>query len=143
MCEYNIFRTWNMKKLAHEKISDLLNSIDNPVRIQILLAIGRGEACVCHLESLLGLRQAHISQQLKLLREKKVITSRREGKYIYYRLMKPEVLEVIRAAGKIAGVPTKALVVHDHSNCECPKCSPENKLISSGLADGGVRSRKT
>ena len=64
----------------YKKISDLLSAIGNPVRVQILLAIGKGEACVCHLESLLGLRQAYISQQLMTLRKKKLITSRREGK---------------------------------------------------------------
>ena len=108
---------------SHEKIGDLLASIGNPVRVQILLAIGTGEACVCHLESLLELRQAYISQQLMLLRKKKIIASRREGKYIFYRLVKPEILEVVRVAGDIVGVPTDAFSIRDHSNCECPKCS--------------------
>ena len=108
---------------SHEKISDLLASIGNPVRVQILLAIGRGEACVCHLESLLELRQSYISQQLMLLRKKKIITSRREGKYIYYRLVKPELLEVVQAAAEIVGIPKDSLVIQEHSKCECPKCS--------------------
>jgi DNA-binding transcriptional ArsR family regulator len=112
----------NKQTQPHEKISDLLTSISNPVRVQILLAIGTGEACVCHLESLLELRQAYISQQLMTLRKKKIITSRREGKYIYYRLVKPEVLEILREAGELVGVPKDALAIQDHSNCECPKC---------------------
>jgi len=114
-----------MKKTAqsYKKISDLLAAIGNPVRVQILLAIGKGEACVCHLESLLGLRQAYISQQLMTLRKKKLITSRREGKFIYYRLQKPEVLELIQTAGTLSGVTEDALVIQDHSNCECPKCN--------------------
>jgi DNA-binding transcriptional ArsR family regulator len=110
----------------HEKISDLLTSISNPVRVQILLAIGTGEACVCHLESLLGLRQAYISQQLMTLRKKKVITSRRDGKYIYYRLVEPKVLDIVRVAGQMTGISEEALVIQDHSNCECPKCSSTN-----------------
>jgi ArsR family transcriptional regulator len=109
----------------HEKIGDLLASIGNRVRVQILLAIGTGEACVCHLESLLELRQAYISQQLMTLRKKKIITSRRDGKYIYYRLVNPEVLEVIRAAAEIVGISKDSLDMQDHSNCECPKCSLE------------------
>ena len=117
----------------HEKISDLLASIGNPVRVQILLAIGTGEACVCHLESLLGLRQAYISQQLMLLRKKKIITSRREGKYIYHSLVNPDVLEIIQAAGEIVGVPKDSLVIQDHSKCECPKCSAEKPTISANL----------
>ncbi|MBN1453596.1 MAG: winged helix-turn-helix transcriptional regulator [Anaerolineales bacterium] len=123
-----------MNKLIspHEKIGDLLASIGNPVRVQILLAIGTGEACVCHLESLLELRQAYISQQLMLLRQKKLITSRREGKYIYYRLVKPEVLEVLRVVGEIVGVPKGALVIQEHSSCECPRCSAEETVSSNG-----------
>lgn len=113
----------NKRIKPHEKISDLLASIGNPVRVQILLAIGNGEACVCHLESLLELRQAYISQQLMTLRKKKIITSRREGKYIYYRLVNPEVLSVIQAAGETVGIPKDALDIQEHSNCECPKCS--------------------
>jgi ArsR family transcriptional regulator len=112
----------------HKKISDLLTTISNPTRVQILLAIGTGEACVCHLESLLELRQAYISQQLMTLRKKKIITSRREGKYIYYRLIKPEILDVVRVAGEIIGVPKDALAIQDHSKCECPKCHLEETV---------------
>jgi len=121
----------------HEKISDLLATIGNPVRVQILLAIGRGEACVCHLESLLDLRQAYISQQLMLLRKKKIITYRREGKYIYYRLVKPEILGVIQSVGEFLGVPKESFVIQDHSNCECPKCNFEAEIISTDLPVSG------
>jgi ArsR family transcriptional regulator len=107
----------------HEKIGDLLKSLSNPARAQILLAIGTGEACVCHLEALLSLRQAHISQQLMILRKKGLISYRRAGKYIYYRLAKPEVLEIIQVAGEIEGIPKNSLVIRDHSSCECPMCS--------------------
>jgi ArsR family transcriptional regulator len=122
----------------HEKISDLLTSISNPVRVQILLAIGTGEACVCHLESLLGLRQAYISQHLMALRKQEIITARRDGKYIFYRLIEPEVLDVIRNVGRLAGVSEEALVIQDHSNCECPKCSLGDNLISTDLPVSGV-----
>ena len=130
---YNTFKYLNMSKRIppHKKISDLLTSIGNPTRLQILLAIGTGEACVCHLESLLELRQAYISQQLMTLRKKKIINSRREGKYIYYRLVNPEVLEVIRAAGEIMGIPKDSFVIQDHSNCECPRCSMEETTIAN------------
>ena len=115
----------NKRISSHEKIADLLTSISNPVRVQILLAIGTGEACVCHLESLLELRQAYISQQLMVLRKKKIIASRRDGKYIYYRLTKPEVLKVIQSAGEIVGILKSSLAIQDHSECECPKCNKE------------------
>ena len=118
-------------KNPHKRISDLMKSISNPVRVQILMAIGTGEACVCHLEALLGLRQAYISQQLMILRKKKIITSRREGKYIYYRLAKPELLDIVQAAGEIVSVPKSSLVIQDHSSCECPKCSITEEIVST------------
>ena len=127
---YNTFNNLNMNKSQspHEKIGDLLASIGNPVRVQILLAIGRGEACVCHLESLLELRQAYISQHLMILRKRKIIASRREGKFIYYRLVNPDVLEVIQAVGELVGIPKDALEIQEHFNCECPRCNvPENQ----------------
>jgi len=126
----------NKEVFPHEKISDLLASISNPVRVQILLAIGTGEACVCHLETLLELRQAYISQQLMLLRKKKIITSRRDGKYIYYRLVNPEVLNVLRAAGEMLGVSEDALVIQDHLNCDCPSCNTEENIIPADLPVG-------
>ena len=121
----------------HVKIGNLLASIGNPVRVQIMLAIGNGEACVCHLESLLELRQAYISQQLMTLRKKKIITSRREGKYIYYRLVDPEVLEIFKTAAAITGVPAIALAVQDHSNCMCPKCNTQENIIATDLLVNG------
>lgn len=122
-----------MKKSSspYKKISDLLTSIGNPVRVRILLAIGSNEVCVCHLESLLGLRQAYISQQLMLFRKRKIITSRREGKYVYYQLATPEILEIIRSAGEIVGIAEDALLAHEPSNCECPKCKIKDNIISA------------
>lgn len=117
----------------YDKITDLFNAIGNPVRIRILLAIGKGEACVCHLEALLGLRQAYISQQLMVLRKKKIIAARREGKYIFYHLVKPEILELIRASGNIVGIPEGELVIQDHSNCQCPTCSQDGANAGATL----------
>lgn len=108
---------------VYRTISTVLEAISSPARLQILLAIGRSEACVCHLEALLGLRQAYISQQLMLLREKGIITTRRDGKYIYYRLEQEEILDLIRLAARLAGLDDSALMIQEHSVCECPQCA--------------------
>ena len=48
----------NMTELSpDEKISRIFRAISTPARFRILTAIGKGEACVCHLEALLDLRQ--------------------------------------------------------------------------------------
>jgi len=61
-----------------EKVSNLLQTISPAPRLEILLGIGEGEACVCHLEAMFGLRQATLSQHLMALREAGVVTDRRE-----------------------------------------------------------------
>jgi DNA-binding transcriptional ArsR family regulator len=111
------------KTKPYKKISQVFGAIDSPVRIQILLAIGTGEACVCHLEASLGLRQAYISQQLMDLRKHGLVSSRRAGKYKYHRIQKPEVLELVRLAAEMSGIPENSLVVSDHSQCACPTCA--------------------
>ena len=112
----------NMKVSPHQQIGELLEAVGSPVRVRILLAIGTGEVCVCHLESLLGLRQAYISQQLMDLREKGLIASRRDGKFIYYRLEKPEVLQLVHVAAGLAGIAENELLIRENSGCDCPKC---------------------
>jgi DNA-binding transcriptional ArsR family regulator len=84
-----------------ESISELLQSISAPARLEILLLIGAGDACVCHIESRLGYRQAYISQHLMALRQAGLIDSRREGRYVFYRLLKPEIMPLIQMAAEM------------------------------------------
>jgi DNA-binding transcriptional ArsR family regulator len=114
-----------MKISPYQQIGELFEVIGSPTRIQILLAIGAGETCVCHLESLLELRQAYISQQLMELREKDIIASRREGKFNYYHIEKPEVFDLVRMAARVIGILDDELVIQAHASCECPKCKQE------------------
>src|SRR5574340_1335298 len=81
-----------------EIIARPLQAIGSPQRIAILLAIGEGEACVCHLETALGWRQAYISQHLMALRKGGVLADRREGRYVFYRLADNRFLELIKTA---------------------------------------------
>ena len=119
-----------MKSTAFEnQASSILSVISNPFRIEILLTLGKGEACVCHLEAALKKRQAFISQHLMALRKAGILDSRREGKYIFYRLANQRTFELIRDAGKLAGIPEDELPeLNDPSfspKCVCPNCERE------------------
>ncbi len=117
------------------KVSDLLQVISPEARLEILLAIGAGEACVCHLEAVLGQRQAYISQQLMALREAGLLDSRRDGKYIFYHLAKPEILELLQKAAQIVGVAVKAEQAGRKKGCTCPHCETAiSNLIPVELA---------
>ena len=112
---------------ASKQISHLFQNISPSPRLQILLAIGEGEACVCHLEAMLGHRQAYISQHLMALRQAKVVIPRREGRNIFYRLAKPDLLTLIRQAGALLGIPAEEIQTsranHQIPNCICPHCN--------------------
>jgi DNA-binding transcriptional ArsR family regulator len=107
----------------------LFRSLGQPARLEILLAIGAREACVCHLEAALGQRQAYISQQLMALRNAGLVSARREGRNIFYRLANSEILSFIQEAGRLAGIREEELnfsfSASPLSNCCCPHCAPE------------------
>ena len=109
------------------KLSQLLQAISPQPRLEILLAIGTGEACVCHLEAATGWRQAYISQHLMALRSEGLVTSRRDGRNIYYRLKNAVVLDLIRKAAGIAGISdveaSQGRLAEPLPNCTCPHCS--------------------
>lgn len=111
-----------------QPIAVLLEAISPLTRLQILLAIGTEEACVCHLESGLGLRQAYISQHLMVLRKADILLDRREGRYIFYRLKDPSLLELITASAHLCGIPAETIssLINTQANpsCECPQCAP-------------------
>jgi DNA-binding transcriptional ArsR family regulator len=127
---YNIFRKMNMNKKQNplQPIASLLETISPLTRLQILLAIGTGEACVCHLETALGLRQAYISQHLMALRKADILLDRREGRYIFYRLKDTALLDLITTSARLSGLTTETVSALTNRkvnpSCECPQCAP-------------------
>ena len=111
-----------------EKISTPLTAIASPQRIAILIAIGTGEACVCHLETALGWRQAYISQHLMSLRKADILLDRREGRYVFYRLKDASLLDLITASARLSGLSAESVFTlintQFHPSCECPQCVP-------------------
>jgi ArsR family transcriptional regulator len=111
-----------------EQIAAPLQAIASPPRVAILLAIGRGEACVCHLEAALGWRQAYISQHLMALRKADVLSDRREGRYVFYRLKDASLFDLVLASARLSGIPAESVSALSNTQtnpaCECPQCSP-------------------
>lgn len=74
----------------------LLKTLGNPDRLLLLCQLTQGEFCVSEFESMLGIRQPTLSQQLAILREEKLVDTRREGKQIYYSLASKEATAVMQ-----------------------------------------------
>ncbi len=109
--------------------AQLFKLLGHPARLAILNILRDGEQCVCHLEAVLGYRQAYISQHLMSLREAGLVQDRREGPNVFYRVAEPAIFRVIdaaSAAGQSAVAPAAR-----HADCPCPKCHPVAELTSA------------
>lgn len=71
---------------AATQAAAFLRLLANEDRLMLVCQLTRGERCVGELEQLLGIRQPTLSQQLGVLRTDGLVSTRREGKNIYYRL---------------------------------------------------------
>lgn len=118
-------------KKAEKRIAKYLKVLGSPIRVRILLTIGYGEACVCHLEAELNKRQAYISQHLMVLRDAEILDTRRDGKYIYYRVADRKVFELIETTASLLEMPAEALPSLEGTgelrNCECPQCQSQEE----------------
>jgi len=117
--------------LPVEKTASLFQVLGQSSRLQILLAIGNGEACVCHLEAIFGWRQAYLSQNLMALREAGLVTDRRESRFIFYRLADSRLLGVLRQIAEIQGVSLPELT--SSPACECPACTSKREGDSQSI----------
>ena len=81
---------------ASLQASQLLKSLSHPDRLLLLCQLTQGEYCVGDLESLVGVGQPSLSQQLGILRKDKLVSTRREGKQIYYSIASDDALAVLQ-----------------------------------------------
>tara|TARA_B110000908_G_scaffold133577_1_gene157568 strand:- start:577 stop:891 length:315 start_codon:yes stop_codon:yes gene_type:complete len=73
----------------------LMKVLANPDRLLLLCQLSQGEKSVGELDVLTGIQQPTLSQQLTVLRENKVVETRREGKNIYYSVTSKPALAII------------------------------------------------
>lgn len=72
-----------------------LKLLANEDRLLLLCQLSQGEHCVGDLEAQLGIRQPTLSQQLAVLRQQGLVSTRREGKHIFYSVADPKTLALL------------------------------------------------
>lgn len=87
-----------MSKLASaaQDAAALLKLLANPDRLLLLCNLVEDERNVSALETLTGIRQPTLSQQLGVLREEGLVETRREGKFIFYRIASAPAMAVLQ-----------------------------------------------
>ena len=79
------------KKLIELK-ADVLKALGHPTRLSIVEMLGKGERCVCELNEAIEADHSTISKHLSILKKAGVLTDRKEGLKVYYKLEVPCIL---------------------------------------------------
>jgi len=90
------------KQMITEKIfqdmSETFKAIADKTRLKILFALSKEELCVCDLSAVVDMSISLVSHQLRLLRDKKLVKYRKEGKSVYYSLDDDHVVQLFKMA---------------------------------------------
>lgn len=76
-------------------LADLFSIFGDSTRIKILFVLAEAEVCVCDLAQALGMTVSAISHQLKLLKQNKLVKTRRDGRSIFYSLADDHVCTIL------------------------------------------------
>mgnify|MGYP001224301438 CR=1 FL=1 len=81
--------------------ADFFKALANPVRIKILELLRGGERSVTELQDLLGIDTSSVSQNLSILRGKKIVAGRKVGTTVFYSVSDPDVFALLDVARRI------------------------------------------
>lgn len=88
---------------AFERAASLFRVAGDVARLRLLDRLSEGEWCVTELAEAAGVGLSTVSQQLRLLRAERIVSRRRDGKHVYYRLADAHVRALIESALEHAG----------------------------------------
>ena len=85
--------------IADDEVADLADTfrtLGDPTRVRILDALSHGELCVCDLAAVVHMSESAVSHQLRLLRNLRLVRSRREGRMMFYALDDRHIITLFR-----------------------------------------------
>ena len=128
-----------------ETFETVAKAVADPNRVRIIKLLERGELCVCQVTTVLDLAPATISKHLSALKIAGLLQTRRDGKWVYYRLAErrlnpyaPQFLALIR--GSLTNDPTTA---EDRRVLAMVNAVPLQTLCDQGRAALGPHAPET
>ncbi|KWA30279.1 ArsR family transcriptional regulator [Burkholderia multivorans] len=92
------------------QLASLLKALAHRDRLLLLCQLAEGERNVQELEHRVGVHQPSLSQDLGVLRAESIVSARRDGKYVYYRLADDEIRQIMKTLSMLHHVaPAKRL----------------------------------
>ena len=91
-----------------EQASLAMKAIAHPLRLKILCLLSGGEIAVQEIVEAVGTSQSNISQHLAILRDKKILKTRKDSNKVYYRIADERMLSLVALMRQVfCGVPAK------------------------------------
>jgi DNA-binding transcriptional ArsR family regulator len=84
-----------MNEKVAESVAEILKAVAHPVRLQIIELLENNEKCVGDIMEALGIKQSITSQQLNMMKDKGVLSCRRDGAKVYYRIENKSVIKLL------------------------------------------------
>ena len=78
------------------ELADFFKIFGDSTRVRILWALSLNQMCVCDIAALLNMSQSSISHQLLVLKQKKFLKNRRDGKVVYYSLLDEHISYILK-----------------------------------------------
>ena len=96
-CEESLQRVKNKLQSVEEieSICNIFRMLGEPSRLKLVLALLEGEVCVYHLTERCGGTQSGTSHQLRILKDNKVVKSRREGQNVLYSIADEHIKSIL------------------------------------------------
>ena len=94
-----ISQTEQLSEIELERICNIFRILGEQSRMKIVLALTGGELCVYHILEAVGGTQSGVSHQLRILKDNRIVKSRRDGQNILYSITDEHILKIV-AMGK-------------------------------------------
>jgi ArsR family transcriptional regulator len=114
-------------------MAGLFAALADPTRLRLLNLIGGREVCVCYFVEILRQGQPKISRHLAYLRRAGLVTARREGKWMHYRMV-PQADEAAASilAASLAVLKNDRQMQADRAKLDRACCAPQKLVMPEG-----------
>jgi len=90
-----------MVETKYQYQAEMLKALAHPTRLQILDLLKEGEECVCKIVPKLHMEQSNVSRHLNILKKEGLVSSRKEGLKVFYRVTDPKIFQLIEVSSEL------------------------------------------
>jgi ArsR family transcriptional regulator, lead/cadmium/zinc/bismuth-responsive transcriptional repressor len=93
----NDIQTQVLNPLKAQRMAEFFSLLGDPNRLRLLSLLAKEELCVCDLAAALEMSESAVSHQLRALRGMRLVSYRKQGRQVFYRLLDSHVIDLYRA----------------------------------------------